>query len=494
MKEKKRRTSKDIFIYTIGNTLQQLVGFIMLPIYTTYLKPADYGIVAMLTLSIAIFEIALGARFAQAIPRFYYDVESQKARNAVLSTALSITALISFIGVLIIWSGQSTVSEILFGSKDGAIYVSVFSVLLFTTGIERYGMTYLRLLEKPIAFVTCSLLKFVVQISLNIYLVIFKELGVLGIVISSVSSSLLFCLFFMVLIYSRCGFSFDFSLVKRLFKYTWPLWIAGSASLYVEFSNRYFQRTHWGLEDVGLYELAARFAAILGILVWQPFSLWWQTERFKIVKYSSNMQKDFQVIFDMVITISMLGIVCIALLSGPTIHIMSAVEFHTAASAIIPLTFGVLFLNLNQFFNICFLATDKTIFISYMKYTSAGFITLLFIALIPVFGFNGAAYAVLMANLFLFLITYIWGRKYLDMGINFGYALKLLVVAMLAIAFDISLLSYDSMIVLIISKTLVIAVYTAMSLGLLVKNPSTEPIVANALLKLKTRFLKGPED
>ena len=52
-------------VYMFGEILRRSVSLIMLPIYTRYLTPADYGVIELLTMLIDIATIVFGAR----IPR-----------------------------------------------------------------------------------------------------------------------------------------------------------------------------------------------------------------------------------------------------------------------------------------------------------------------------------------------------------------------------------------------------------------------------------------
>ena len=79
-------------IYATGNILRQLAGFIMLPIYTRYLVPADYGVVGLLTFAVSLIELVFGARLVQAVPKFFYEQKGRSERHAVISTALLITS------------------------------------------------------------------------------------------------------------------------------------------------------------------------------------------------------------------------------------------------------------------------------------------------------------------------------------------------------------------------------------------------------------------
>lgn len=484
MANNKPKASRDIAIYTAGTILRQLVGFIMLPIYTSYLSPADYGIVSLLTISISIFELVLGARFAQAIPRFYYDSDDALVRNRVLSTALTVTALFSSIGVAIIWAMQTPLSSVLFGTTEYTNYIAIYGILLFGTGIEYYGMTYLRLLEKPIAFVTVSILKLIVQLALNIYLVVILDYGVMGVVISGVVSTSLFAAVFMWVIYSRCGFKVDLSLAKRLFIYCWPLWAAGGASLYMQSSNRFFIRFYSSMDEVGLFELATKFSMILGLLVWQPFGNWWQTERFRLLKESDDPLR-FQRVFNFVTVFMLVGVLGISLFTGPVIQLMSDPAFHSAANAIIPLTFAGFMMSFGMFFNFPFLATDNTIYITYLKYASAILVTVAYVLFIPVFGFVGAGYAILFTNTLLFIVTFYCARKKLDLNINLLFFSCLLGLALVGCYVDVYLSSILSFWIGVTFKTILVLTFCLFCLFMLSKNKATGEITTN--------FLRSPK-
>ena len=184
---------KHVVLYGFGTTVRRLIGFIMLPVYTRYLSPADYGIISLLTVSILIVDILLGARFGSAIQKFYYENKEQSERNLVVSTSLYISILFSTFGAGLIFSNSEIISYLLFGDNGKAIYVKTLCFLSVTAVVENYGLIYIRLQERPVLFVTISLTKMFVQLLLNILLVVQYELGVMGVLISSVVSSSIYC-------------------------------------------------------------------------------------------------------------------------------------------------------------------------------------------------------------------------------------------------------------------------------------------------------------
>ena len=88
--------------YAIGNIVGRVVGFVMLPIYTRFLSPTDYGVVGLLIFALAVFEPLLGARLGWAIPKFYFDAPDSRGRRAVIWGALILTGAASAVSLAVL--------------------------------------------------------------------------------------------------------------------------------------------------------------------------------------------------------------------------------------------------------------------------------------------------------------------------------------------------------------------------------------------------------
>ena len=243
-------------IYTIGQMAGSLVGFLMLPIYTRYLTPADYGVVGLMIFTISLIEGLLGARLAHALPKFYYDQENEKNSNAVVSTAFIITGSISTVIMFTTYFLSESIAITLFDTETFKDIVSLFAILLLTQAVESYGLTYIRIKQKPLLFVIISFSKLLIQLSLNILLVVYLELGVLGVALSSAISSCFFAIILGSYTLYHTGVRIHIPTGKQMIVFCWPLWLAGVASVYVSSSNRYFIKLFGSLDEVGLFELA----------------------------------------------------------------------------------------------------------------------------------------------------------------------------------------------------------------------------------------------
>ncbi len=471
-------------IYAMGNLSRQLVGFLMLPVYTSYLSPTDYGVVGLLILMVSLIELLFGGHMYHALPKFYFESEDQKYKRYIVSTALIISTVISLIAVLTSVFFSDYISQFLLGSIDFSSIVSIFSVLILTHALENYGFVFIRILKKPWVFIWFSALKLILQLALNIYLVVILELGVMGVALSSVLSSLLISLILTGYILKKIGFSFNFDTAKQLVEFSWPLWISGLAGLYIGSSNRYFIQLFTSLGDVGLFELAAKFGSIISLLIWFPFAQYWQTERFNIYKMKDPIpvfQNTFSVISALLVVVG-LGI---SVLSKEIIVFMASSEFHNAYAAVPYLVFSAIFQSLVVFNNFSFLVTGNTLWMSKNNYLTAVIISIFYFILIPKYGFVGAAQSLLLASAVQFFIVFFRAKKYYDMQLKLSILFYSLAIAF--IGFLLSELIFLENIVLAIFIKLMILLISGLFIfvGLLLN-----PNIKSWFLEVKESYLR----
>lgn len=423
-----RRLLGHASIYALGNISRQLVGFLMLPVYTRYLTPADYGVIGLMTFSISLIELVFGARLAQAIPKYYFDTHDAKEQARVVSTALIITGCVSTVTTIAIVLLREPVSQGVFGTTQFGAIVGLFAVQILTQAMEYYALVYLRLQQRPWFYISASLAKLVVQLSFNIWFVVFMEMGVLGVAYSAMLSSSIFALLLVAYTLRHVGWGFDSALAKKMIIFCWPLWLAGFAGLYIGSANRYYLRIFSTLDEVGLFELAAKFGIILSVLIWEPFATYWQVERFKYYQ-QGNAEPVFQKVFLFISTLLVLAALGIAIFSGPVIRLMADSSFHRAALAVPFLAFATVFNSLVTFTNFSFLVTENTRWISRNNYMTAIVITIFYLALIPMAGYIGVAIAVMFASAVQFLIVHRTARRYYDMHISLKPFMKMLIVS-----------------------------------------------------------------
>lgn len=431
-----KRMLKHSSIYAFGNLSRQLVGFLMLPVYTRYLSPADYGVVGLLIFMVTLIELVFGARLFHAVPKYYYEQENKRSGYDVISTALIITSSISTLAVVGVIAFRNPISQLIFGTADHGLVVGIFSILILTQALENYGLGYVRIQQRPWLFVAAGGFKLIMQLGFNVLLVVVMKKGVLGVALASAISAVVFAAAITVYVIWHTGVAFRQEMAKKLILFSWPLWLSGLAALYIGSSNRYYLRLFGSLDEVGLFELATKFGSMIAILVWMPFSMYWQTVRFELYKQPDPIPL-YQNVFKFVTALLMLAGLGIALFSGPAIRIMATEEFHIAAKAVPWLMLSSVFQCLVFFVNFSFLAKEKTGWISSITYLSAFASTAFYLVLIPHLGFVGAAQGLMLAHAFQFVVSHYGAKRHYDMKLSLrGLTLQIIVVGICVVMAD----------------------------------------------------------
>lgn len=79
---------KNSSLYTFCALLQKGTGFLLLPIYTTYLKPEDYGIMNLITSITGFLSILFLVSLHAAAARFHFKYVTSKGQAIVWGTIL----------------------------------------------------------------------------------------------------------------------------------------------------------------------------------------------------------------------------------------------------------------------------------------------------------------------------------------------------------------------------------------------------------------------
>ncbi|MEJ2065513.1 MAG: oligosaccharide flippase family protein [Reinekea sp.] len=452
-------------IYAIANIFRQLVGFVMLPVYTSYLSPSDYGVVGLLVFLVSLFELLLGGQMFQAIPKFYHKYDQPTQKNSVITTSLSVTTGFSLVACLLMALSATPLSQIVFGTEEYSLYVMVFSILILTNSIEQYGLIYIRIIKEPWIFFTFSIIKLALQLGLNVTTIVVLDWGLFGLAISSLLSSAITASILLIYMLVNTGFSFSLETAKKLLIFSWPLWLSGIIGLYIGSSNRYFIRIFSSLDDVGLFELASRFGMIITALIWVPFSQYWQTERFEIIK-KDNPVPQFNFAFKLItflMSLASIGLICF---SETVIKLIASAEFHDAAYGVPYVVLANLFQALIIFRNFSFIHSGRTIELTINNLLTAIIVTICYVLIIPQYGYVGATIAILLSTACQYMIVTYRGKKVHDIQVGHRPLIVSIAVLGTVIMFT-SFVTVESLVTEFLLHSLIaIAAILALYLGL----------------------------
>lgn len=424
----KRLNTKPVFWYSLGTILRQLAAFVMLPIYTQHLSPAEYGIIGLLAMVLGLYELFLGVRFGAALPKFFYDTESAAQKKILISSALIVTSLASFVGAIIFASSAKYLASDFFERPDLTFAVSLYGFMLISSAIEEYVLVLFRLREKPFYFFAASILKLTLQLSLNIYFLIHLEMGVQGVIYGNIIASIVLAIITGSYALQFSGLHLDLKVAKSLVQFTWPIWLAGFAAIYIKLTTNFLIKYFVSIDEVGIYHFAMKFSMLITLFLWRPYNQWWQTERFKISNNSDVPKLEFSSSFVLISSIMMMGILGISLFSEIVIDLMADSAYYRAREFVPILCFLVLFQDMHLFISFPFYKTGKTVYFPKIKFVKAVLVTLTVAIGAFYWALEGALYALLLCSVAEFMVVHRIGRRHYDQGIPVAWFYLMVIV------------------------------------------------------------------
>ncbi len=88
--------------YMIASLLPTFVSFFMLPVYSTYLTPGDYGVVALVLSLQSFLPLVMTLQIHNSISRFYFDFQDDNIKLRTFITTIFITVIVLSIFILFI--------------------------------------------------------------------------------------------------------------------------------------------------------------------------------------------------------------------------------------------------------------------------------------------------------------------------------------------------------------------------------------------------------
>lgn len=416
-------------IYTVGTVLRNIASIVMLPIYTRYLDPSDYGVIELLSSTIELFSVLFGLRIGEAIFRYHAAYESRQDKNEVITTALFLVAALTCTGLLILFLFAEALSLIIFGSVAYIDAIRLFGITLPLSALSEVAFLYLRAEQRPWTFVGFSTIRLVLQLSLNIYLVVIEKMRVEGVIYSAVVSNSIMTLVLLASTFRRAGLGFSWVKARELATFSWPLIFTALAMSVSTTADRYFLQHFGDSAQVGLYSLGYKFGYMLLVFIWSPFSSTWDSERYAVLK-STDPQGLFNKIFVLISFLMIFSVLGIAVFAEDVLRVMSDPQFWSAHQVVPIILLAYLLQAWTMFTSVGLLLHGKTVHALYATLVSTAFVMCAYVILIPRLGALGAAVGTLLGFTIRFSWVYLVSKRCYDMGLRWAKVIKMGVLAL----------------------------------------------------------------
>ena len=425
-------------LYALALFLSKGVGFLMIPVFTHFLEPADYGRLDILQTLADLLSIVLIMGLSDALFKFYGEAKTAEEKSRVAANIFGMALFICVVSTIILQFFAPMMQALLPG--DVSLWQARFILLsLSVSACLLIPLCWYRMKDDAGAYFGAATGRVMMQASLSAAF-LYTGLGVTGVMAAGAIASLFWAIKTSIDFMRDHGAAFDFGYWKRFFLYGSPLILTGLAGFILGSFDRWILADAAGAEVMAKYALAAKFGLLTALLV-QPFELWWNPKRFEVLNGNEGAARCAKNI-SIGLVIVALSVVCISTGAPLAIIIMTPAVYHDAIiyvpflSALAGVHAATLLMNIGVY------NVKVTKWPAIIDMSAAGIAFAGYLIFIPRFEAWGAIAATTIALSLRFVATFILSQRIAPLPYNGAvlgsvFVLTALVVGVLAQGLDL---------------------------------------------------------
>jgi len=435
---------KHSFVYGLGSVLPKIIGFFLIPVYTYYLTPSDFGIVDLAATLGAFLIILMRMGIPGAVTRFYYDHSEGKNLNDYITTIYWLIISISLIiGLLVLVLGKPIIENLIPGLPFIPFVVLVILASIFSSNSDlQRRLIQVREQSKLSAKLTTS--KALITILLTITLVVGFKYGALGVVISTSAVALLYFMQAQVYLSENLRGKVNPKVLYPSLLYASGILPAHILSNFAPLATRSVLSSTDSLALVGIFGIAMRFTSPL-LIIASAFQ-----RAYLPVYYGIRKSNDAEQLKDLTSTIvrfwfiSLAIFLAVVMIAPGIIDLVLPTAYTSVGTLVQILSVGFIFQILYQFFGLEVFYSKKTYWVIVMAAIAALVNIIFVIAFVDLLGVFSLAIGAVLAQLVTAVIGIIVSGKQVKIDFHYGVMIKMGVVAILILAsFFIIAFFYD---------------------------------------------------
>jgi O-antigen/teichoic acid export membrane protein len=396
------RVGRQSIAYTLAAAVGPITGILLLPVYTRYLTPSDYGLIALFEVLSLVLSAVFSLGMPAMIPFYYVDVPDAAARRrGVGSVVVAITILNVILALVLSLAGQPLVALLL----PTVPFWPYVPILAATAIFDPYWTAIgaiLQIQERAFTFSAWSITRLVVAIVMKVIFVVVLLQGVYGFLVSNLITSLVTAAIVAPMLWREMDIALDAAEIRRAFVLGGPtvpnnLFTYGFRVLDRVLMERFVDRG-----QIGLYFLALKLGDLIKLCA-DVFLNAWRPVFFKEAGEPWFRAVTAPTVIRLV-SVGVIGVcVAIALFSREIITLLAA-PAYVGAARFVPLIVGAM--ALKAIYSFPYLAVwyrKRTGWLPVLTVVTMGFSIAANLILIPRLGAMGAA-VVFFASYVLLLV------------------------------------------------------------------------------------------
>lgn len=416
--------------YLLSSFITKGLGILLLPIYTKYLSPDEYGILQGLNSVANFLPFILSLSLDAAFGRYFHEDKVDFKRLQVLYSTVYwfvfVYGVVLLLGIFA--TSQFWLTDLLEVPVFPYAYLSFIPALL--NQLALLGRTFLQQSLETKKSTMLDVTSTIINAGVSVLLLVAFNMGVISRLLGIFAGALFLFLYYHV--YFRkielLIYTFSWPTLVRCLKYSIPMLPAMAGSWISSMSDRLVIAKYCTLASVGLYSLAFQLGQLLYILGDAITRVLGPMMMSGLVYDKENTRKKISNTAYFIFLIMLFGEIMLYLFAEEFITVFADERYFESALFIPVFGFNYV-LGMQQRFPTSIISyKNKTWIISAGCILSACVNLGLNILFVPKLGYEFAVWASVASNLTYCIWTFIWGQKLERVDYKFGrYAIAFIV-------------------------------------------------------------------
>ncbi len=330
-------------LYAVGELARRGLAFFLLPIYTRFLDPAEYGVLELLSALSGILFACLLLGLPSALNKVYHrDCDTPHDRASILATTLALaTPVLVIVGTLLIIAAENVGTLVIGEAGQGPLVRLVVTTAVLQSLMAIVQASF-RARERAVAFVTLNLCQFIPAMALNVTFVVGLQMGVRGVLWGNFISSLLALAIGLWVALRGADLVVNRKLIRPLLHFGTLLVPVMLATWAIDMSDRYVLRIYRSLEEIAVYGVGYKIGMVLQMAIVWPFQLAWPAVSFSI-SYREDHRTSYARVLTYLSVALVLGWLVVTLVARAGLTPLVGEAYAGAYLLVPPVALGYLF-------------------------------------------------------------------------------------------------------------------------------------------------------
>ncbi|MCB9225109.1 MAG: oligosaccharide flippase family protein [Crocinitomicaceae bacterium] len=414
-------------LYSLANLLTKGISLLLIPFYTRYFSPEDYGVIDMFTVFGFFITGILTLQLSQGLARYVAEPTLKRyekiefASSAIWSALFFLT--ISFVGLALL---ADPIINLLFeGVEVGHDLYFLALLTIYLNALFYFLGVYLRFIRRTKTFSFLSFIHALCTILLTwLFVAYFKY------EIKSVYYAYIIVVPFLIVTqYILLKHKIKLIIVKKrlteLLRYSLPFIPVSIAVILMSFTDRLFIKHYLDFNELGVYGIGFKFNAVIAVFV-SGFGM--AITPIILERHNKDGTKtELKNIFNLFISISSVAVLSLSFFARETLQIFTTEEYMSAY-AIMPYVYlTAVYIGLNMF-TAGLLINKRSGLMAIITLVFASINVGLNFLLVPKFQLEGAAISTMAATIGQQITLFYFSQNNYKIPINYFKVLTVVVI------------------------------------------------------------------